>query len=202
MELHEAIRRRRDVRAEFTGGRVDRATLTRLLAAAHAAPSVGHSQPWDFHVIRDPARLAAFRDHVLDRRAEFAAVLPPGRRRVFDPIRIEGIVAAGTGVAVTYDPRRGGEHVLGRATIADTGPLSVALAIQNLWLAATAEGLGVGWVSFYEEGFLADFLGVAAPVRPLAWLCVGPVTHLADRPDLERAGWRRGLPLDEVVHWD
>ena len=90
--------------------------------------------------------------------------------------------------------------MLGRHAIADAGLYSVCLAIQNLWLAATAEDLGVGWVSFYREGFVAGLLGIPAPVRPVAWLCVGPVDGLASVPDLERAGWRRRRPLDAAVH--
>ncbi|WP_448852838.1 5,6-dimethylbenzimidazole synthase [Corynebacterium sp. 335C] len=202
MELYEAIGRRRDVRREFSGEVLDDDRLMRILAAGHSAPSVGLSQPWDFHVVRRPERLRAFADHVAGCREDFARSLPPERREVFDPIRIEGIVEAGTGVVVTYDPSRGGPHVLGRATVADTGLMSVALAIQNKWLAATAEGAGIGWVSFYREEFLADFIGAEAPVRPVAWLCLGPVTHLAEVRDLEAFGWRRGLPLGDVVHFD
>nr|WP_120491902.1 5,6-dimethylbenzimidazole synthase [Corynebacterium lactis] len=200
--VYDTIFRRRDVRREFSGEVVDRKRLMRVLAAAHAAPSVGLSQPWDFHVIQDPERLAAFSEHVGKRREEFAAKLQGERRETFNPIQIEGIVDSGTGVVVTYDPTRGGKNILGRDTIDDTGLMSVALAIQNMWLAATAEGLGMGWVSFYHEDFLADFVGVQAPVRPVAWLCLGPVTELAKERDLERFGWRKGLPLEQVVHFD
>lgn len=202
MELYEAIGRRRDVRREFSGEVIDDDALMRILAAGHAAPSVGLSQPWDFHVVRRPERLREFAGHVAECRDRFADSLPDDRREVFNPIRIEGIVESGTGVVVTYDPCRGGPHILGRHTIDDTGLMSVALAIENMWLAASAEGAGIGWVSFYEEQFLADFVGVVKPVRPVAWLCLGPVTHLAEVRDLEAFGWRRGLALDEVVHWD
>jgi len=101
---------------------------------------------------------------------------------------------------VTYDPQRGGPAVLGRHAIADAGLYSVCLAIQNLWLAATAEGLGVGWVSFYREDFLRELLHIPAAVRPVAWLCLGPVTRLETVPDLERHGWRRRTPLHELIH--
>lgn len=201
LAVYHTLFRRRDVRREFAGEVADRERLMRVLAAAHAAPSVGLSQPWDFHIIQSPDRLQQFADHVAGRRAEFAAKLEGERRETFNPIQIEGIVDSGTGIVVTYDPTRGGKNILGRDTVDDTGLMSVALAIQNLWLAATAEGLGVGWVSFYHEDFLADFVGVEAPVRPVAWLCIGPVTHLAAERDLEKFGWRRGLALDEVVHW-
>ena len=103
---------------------------------------------------------------------------------------------------VTYDRDRGAPNVLGRHAIADTGLYSTCLAIENLWLAATAEGLGVGWVSFYREAFLQELLGIPERVRPVAWLCVGPVSHLEDVPDLERHGWQARRPLESVWHSD
>ena len=200
METYEAIFRRRDVRAEYTGQPLDDAVLHRILEAGHAAPSVGNSQPWDFVIVRDPARRAEFADHVAGRRAAFANSLPADRKDVFNPIKIEGIRESGTGIVVTYDPQRGGPNILGRHTIDETGLLSVGLAIQNMWLAATAEGIGMGWVSFYEEDFLAKFVGCAGACRPVAWLCIGPVTHLEEVPDLVRFGWNKGRPLEEAVH--
>ena len=200
--LYDIIRMRRDVRAEFSGDRLPEDVLMRVLRAAHHAPSVGNTQPWDFVVVQDEQRLSQFAEHVASCRQAFADSLPEDRKSTFDPIKVEGIVESGTGIVVTYDPERGGKHILGRHTIDESGLFSAVLAIQNLWLAATAEGLGVGWVSFYEEDFLADFTGVDTPVRPIAWLCVGPVTRLQEVPDLERFGWRRGRPLEEAVHRD
>lgn len=200
MELYEAIRTRRDVRAEFTGAIVEDAVLRRVLDAAHRAPSVGNSQPWDFVVVRNPATLARFADHVAGSRASFAASLPPDRAAAFQPIKIEGIRESGTAIVVTYDHDRGGPHVLGRQTVVETGVYSAVLAIQNLWLAAVSEGLGVGWVSFYDERFLADLIAAPAGIRPIAWLCIGPVAEFQQVPDLERFGWRAGRPLDDAVH--
>jgi len=200
MELYDAIARRRDTRAEFTGEPVAPELLERVLRAAHAAPSVGMSQPWDFVLVRSPATLAAFRDHVLAEREVFAGSLAGERSETFRPIRIEGICDSGLGVVVGYDPTRGGQHVLGRHAIADAGLYSVCLAIQNLWLAATAEGLGVGWVSFFREEFLRDLVGLPAHVRPVAWLCLGHVAGVPEVPDLERFGWRARAPLADVVH--
>jgi 5,6-dimethylbenzimidazole synthase len=198
--FYEVIERRRDVRAEFTGERLDDKVLTRVLGAAHRAPSVGMSQPWDFVVIESLETRQAFRDHVMTERDEFNASLPAERRDTFTTIKIEGICESSVGVVVTYDRMRGGKDVLGRHTIADTGLYSTCLAIQNLWLAATAEDLGMGWVSFYREDFLQELLGIPEHIRPIAWLCVGPVTHLETVPDLERHGWRSRRPLDEAVH--
>lgn len=200
MDLYDAINTRRDTRAEFTGGPVPYAVLDRVLSAAHAAPSVGLSQPWDFVVVRDDATRERFRDHVLAERQIFESSLPTDRADTFRRIKVEGICEATLGVVVGYDPTRGGTHVLGRHAIDDAGLYSVCCAIQNLWLAATAEGLGLGWVSLYREEFLRDLVGLPAQVRPVAWLCLGPVSVLPDVPDLERHGWRHRSPLAGAVH--
>jgi 5,6-dimethylbenzimidazole synthase len=200
--LYDVIARRRDVRAEFTGEPVPDEVLLRVLDAAHRAPSVGMSQPWDFVLVRDPATRRTFRDHVATERDSFAASLPPERRATFDRIKVEGICESSLGIVVTHSQTRGGPHVLGRHAIADAGLYSTVLAIQNLWLAATAEGLGLGWVSFYREPFLRELLGIPADVRPIAWLCVGTVSHLETVPDLERHGWRSRRPLADAVHHD
>lgn len=198
--LYDVIARRRDVRAEFTGEPVDPAVLHRVLDAAHRAPSVGMSQPWDFVLVSSPTTRERFHAHVAQERMRFADELPAERRATFDRIKVEGVRESSLGIVVTHDQGRGGAHVLGRRTIADTGLYSTVLAIQNLWLAATAEGLGVGWVSFYREEFLRDLVGLPAGVRPVAWLCVGHVSHLASTPDLERHGWRSRRPLAAAVH--
>jgi 5,6-dimethylbenzimidazole synthase len=200
--LYEVLRRRRDVRGEFSGAPLDDAVLGRVLAAAHGAPSVGLSQPWDFVVVEDRRLREAFREHVHNERAVFAHSLEEGARGRFAGIKIEGILEASCGVVVTYDPERGAPAVLGRHAIADAGLYSVCLAIENLWLAATAEGWGVGWVSFYREAFLADLVGLPVRLRPVAWLCLGPVRSLATVPDLERHGWRARRPLRDALHRD
>jgi len=198
--LYALIERRRDVRAEFSDEPLAPDVLERILAAAHAAPSVGNSQPWDFVLVEDVETRTAFQQHVADERAVFAASLPPERRETFERIKVEGVLESALGIVVTYDRDRGGPQVLGRHAIDDAGLFSACLAIQNLWLAATAEGIGVGWVSFYRKEFLADLLGIPAPVDPIAWLCVGPVTALQEVPDLERHGWRHRRPLEQAIH--
>lgn len=200
--LYDVIGRRRDVRREFSGVPLDDETLHRVLRAAHAAPSVGNSQPWDFVLVRDRTTRERFRDHVAEEQAVFRDSLPPERRETFARIKVEGVCESALGVVVTYDATRGGPHVLGRHAIADAGLYSTCLAVQNLWLAATAEGLGVGWVSFYRPPFLRELLAIPEHVVPVAWLCLGPVTHLEDVPDLERHGWRSRRPLEAAVHHD
>jgi 5,6-dimethylbenzimidazole synthase len=200
--LYETILRRRDVRNEFTGAPVAPEILNRLLHAAHAAPSVGLTQPWDFVIIRSDATRRRFREHVVAERAAFAATLSADRADTFARIKIEGILESSVGIVVTYDSRRGAPHVLGRHAIADTGLFSTCLAIENLWLAATAEDYGVGWVSFYREEFLRELLGIPEQVRPVAWLCVGPISHLQTVPDLERLHWGARRGLDDATHFD
>jgi 5,6-dimethylbenzimidazole synthase len=198
--LYETMFHRRDTRAEFTGEPIPAEVLNRVLGAAHAAPSVGLSQPWDFILVTDPNTQRAFRDHVYAQREVFTSQLDTRQASTFAKIKIEGILEAGLGIVVSYDASRGAPAVLGRHAIADAGLYSVCLAIQNLWLAATAEGLGVGWVSFYREEFLRELVGLPVTLRPIAWLCIGPVQDLPAVPDLERHGWRNRLPLADVVH--
>ena len=198
--FYDVLLRRRDIRAEFTGEPIPENVLTRVLEAAHAAPSVGLSQPWDFVLVSDRDTRTAFREHVLAEREVFARSLSAERNETFGKIKIEGILESSLGIVVTYDPARGAPDVLGRHAIADAGLYSVCLAIQNLWLAATAEGLGVGWVSFYREEFLQELLDIPAGIRPVAWLCTGPVSGLHETPDLERFGWRNRRPLTAATH--
>jgi 5,6-dimethylbenzimidazole synthase len=201
-DLYDVIDRRRDVRSQFTGAPVADDQLLRILAAAHAAPSVGLTQPWDFVVVADTDLRSRFRDHVQAEREVFRASLRPDRAKVFERIKIEGILDATLGIVVTHNPDRGAPAVLGRHSINNAGLYSTCLAIENLWLAATAEGLGVGWVSFYREPFLRELLDIPESVLPVAWLCVGPVTHLEAVPDLERHGWRVRRPLADAIHRD
>jgi len=198
--LYDTIHRRRDVRGQFTGEAVEPEALRRVLGAAHAAPSVGLSQPWDFILVDDQATKTAFWGHVEEQRRVFAESLDAARSSRFAAIKIDGVRESTLSIVVSYDPDRGAPGVLGRHSIADAGLYSVCLAIENLWLAATAEGWGVGWVSFYQEPYLGELLAMPPTLRPVAWLCVGPVSALATVPDLEAQGWRRRRPVAEVVH--
>jgi 5,6-dimethylbenzimidazole synthase len=200
--LYETIHRRRDVRGQFTGRPISPPVLERVLEASHAAPSVGLSQPWDFVLVESLDVRKAFFEHVQAERAEFEATLEPERAALFKNIKVDGVLESTLSAVVTYDQGRGQPGVLGRHAIDDAGLYSTCLAIENLWLAAVAEGLGVGWVSFYREDFVIRLLRIPEPVRPVAWLCLGPVTHLERAPDLERQGWTRRRPLADVVHRD
>ena len=196
--LAAVIDGRRDVR-RFRPDPVDDALLERVLDAAHRAPSVGLSQPWRFVVVRSTETRARVRALAERERARQAPRFGP-RARAFLDQKVEGVLEAPVGLCVCCVPPPAGTEVLGRATIPATDIYSTACAIQNLWLTARAEGLGVGWVSFYRPDELRAVLGIPAAVEPVAWLCVGWPDERPVRPGLERAGWARRRPLADVVH--
>ena len=200
--VHRVIAERRDVRRGFLPDPVDDEVLTRVLQSAHLAPSVGFSQPWDFLVIRELARRERVADLAAAQREAFAQSLPAARARMFAPVKIEAILQTPLNIVVTCDPTRGGRHVIGRHTDARTSWFSSALAVQNLWLAARAEGLGVGWVSFFDERELAAELGLPGHIEVVAYLCVGHVDQFLPAPELALAGWARRRPLSFAVHED
>jgi nicotinate-nucleotide--dimethylbenzimidazole phosphoribosyltransferase len=198
--LAEVIAGRRDVR-RFRPDPVDDAVLERLLAAAHRAPSVGLSQPWRFVVVRSADTRAQVRALAERERARQAHRFGE-RGRAFLDQKVEGILEAPIGIAVCCVPPVPGTEVLGRGTIPETDLHSTACAIQNLWLTARAEGVGVGWVSFYRPDDLRAVLGIPAEVDPVAWLCVGWPDERPTRPGLERAGWAVRRPLADVTYAD
>ena len=191
---------RRDIRNGFLPDPVDDEALTRVLAAAHQAPSVGLSQPWDFLVLRDPAVRERLRRLAQAQRDAFAASLPAPRALAFSRLKVEAIMESPLNIVVTCDPARGGRHVLGRHAQPQAAEYSAACATQNLWLAARAEGLGVGWVSFFDERELAAELGLPPHLRVVAYLCVGHVSEFPPAPELVLSGWARQRPLAWAVH--
>jgi nicotinate-nucleotide--dimethylbenzimidazole phosphoribosyltransferase len=201
--FYEVVYGRRDVRSGFLPDvPVDDAALHRVLAAAHAAPSVGFSQPWDFLVLRDRAVRERVHAHVTAAREAYAASLPAARAAAFREVKVEAILDTPLNIAITCDPTRGGRHTLGRHTQPRTAPYSVVGAVQNMWLAARAEDLGVGWVSFGDERELAALLGLPRHLELVAYLCVGHVERFPAEPELATAGWARRRPLRWAVHHD
>jgi nicotinate-nucleotide--dimethylbenzimidazole phosphoribosyltransferase len=198
--VYRVIEERRDVRRDFLPDPIPPDVLERVLAAAHRAPSVGFSQPWDFIVIADPDRRARIKALAERAREDFAAALPAARARAFDRLKTEAILQTPVNIVVTCDPTRGGRHTLGRHAQPQTAVYSSVLAVANLWLAARAEGLGVGWVSFFSERELAAELGLPPHLEVVAYLCVGYVSSFAPEPELELAGWARRRPLGWAVH--
>jgi nicotinate-nucleotide--dimethylbenzimidazole phosphoribosyltransferase len=198
--VYRVIEERRDVRRGFLPDPVPPDVLGRVLAAAHRAPSVGFSQPWDFVVVTDRCRRERIKALAERSRDSYAAALPGGRVPAFDRLKTEAILETPVNIAVTCDPTRGGRHTLGRQSQPQTASYSSVLAVANLWLAARAEGLGVGWVSFFEEADLAAELGMPAHLEVVAYLCLGYVSEFAPEPELETAGWARRRPLRWAVH--
>jgi nicotinate-nucleotide--dimethylbenzimidazole phosphoribosyltransferase len=193
-----AIAERRDIR-RFRPDPLPDELIRRLLEAAHRAPSVGLMQPWRFIVIRDEQTKAAMQA-LAQRERLVQADHFDARTRQFLDLKIEGIRDAPISVCVGCDRGNPEDEVLGRHTIRDTDLYSTCLAIENLWLAARAEGVGVGWVSFYREHDLQTLLGLPARVAPVAWLCLGYPDERPTRPGLEAQGWLAQRSLDELVH--
>jgi nicotinate-nucleotide--dimethylbenzimidazole phosphoribosyltransferase len=195
--VHRVIAERRDIR-RFRPDPVPEEVLSRLLEAAHRAPSVGLMQPWRMIVVESVETRAAVRQLAQRERLRQAERFDERAAHFLDQ-KIEGIVEAPMGICFCCDHGDADEEILGRGTIPETDVYSTACAVQNLWLAARAEGLGIGWVSFYRPDDLRAVLGIPARVDPIAYLCVGWPDERPLRPGLESAGWAERLPLDAVV---
>ena len=200
--VYQTIFSRRDVRGQFMSDPIPDAVLSRLLTAAHFAPSVGFMQPWSFVLVRDLAVKRRVYDAFLHANAEAALLFEDERRDRYQRLKLEGILAAPRNLCVTCDRDRAGPVVLGRTHSKAMDLYSTVCAVQNLWLAAPAEGIGVGWVSIFRKAALRKILGLPLRIIPVAYLCLGYVSHFRDCPDLEAAGWRERLPLEQLVFLD
>jgi nicotinate-nucleotide--dimethylbenzimidazole phosphoribosyltransferase len=195
--VHRVIAERRDIR-RFRPDDVPADVLERVLQAAHSAPSVGLMQPWRLIVVRELDTRIAIRRLAQRERLRQAGRFDERARQFLDQ-KIEGVVEAPLGICVCCDHGDPETEVLGRGTIPQTDTYSTACAVENLWLAARAEGLGVGWVSFYRPGDLRELLGIPARADPIAYLCLGWPDERPSRPGLESAGWSARMPLHDVV---
>lgn len=197
--LYRAIALRRDVRAEFLPDPVDDDVLERVLGAAHQAPSVGLSQPWRFIVIRKNETRQMVHDAFVRANADAAATYDAQTADAYRALRLAGILDAPVNICVTSDddPDRG--RGLGRQTVPETARYSTVCAIQNLWLAARVEGLGVGWVSILEPAPLRAVLAIPERIAIVAYLCLGHVAAFAPVADLERDKWESRVTLAEVI---
>lgn len=200
--VYRCIHTRRDVRGQFLPDPIADEVLVRLLRAAHAAPSVGFMQPWDFIVVRDRAVREKVHAAFTKATAEAAAMFPDERRAAYQRLKLEGILDSPVNVCVTCDRARTGKVVLGRTHQPEMDLFSAVCAVQNLWLAARAENIGVGWVSIAHYDDLRAALGIPADIQPIAYLCLGKVSHFYEKPELESAGWLPRLPLDQVTWVD
>ena len=203
--VYQAIRERRDVRSGFLPEPLTDDVLLRLLGAAHNAPSVGLMQPWRFIVIRSQRVRAAVHD-IFSQAQRLAAGSYEGERgELYRGLKLEGILEAPQNLCIACDPVSERGHRLGRQSMPETAIYSAVCAVQNLWLAARAEGIGVGWVSILDAEALKSLLGIPPHMVMVAYLCLGYVDGFEARPELERVGWEQRVPLAEVVrleHYD
>jgi 5,6-dimethylbenzimidazole synthase len=200
--FYKAVFSRRDVRSHFTSDSIDEKILSKILNAAHHAPSVGFSQPWNFILIKDIETRRRVKESFDKERIRSSNLVEDPKRSKYLSLRLQGIMDSAVNVCVTYDPSKFGPFVIGRSSIPETGIYSVCCAIQNLWLAARAEGIGVGWVSILSNDDLKKVLDIPEYVVPVAYLCLGQVSNFAEKPDLESAGWLPRLGLKDVVFYE
>lgn len=200
--VYRAILTRRDVRGQFLPDPVPDKILSRILIAAHHAPSVGYMQPWSFMIVRDAGVRQNVHDLFCKANSQAAAMFEQAKQDKYRSLKLEGIMEAPINLCITCDRQRAGPVVIGRTHIPTMDLYSSVCAVQNLWLAARAEGLGVGWVSILNQGELQEVLGIPEHIVPVAYLCLGFVSGFHDKPELEKAGWRARLPLDELIHFD
>jgi nicotinate-nucleotide--dimethylbenzimidazole phosphoribosyltransferase len=198
--VHDVIALRRDIRHFRADRDVDPEILERILEAAHRAPSVGLSQPWGFVVVRDRHVRERIRRSFLACREAEAGRFPPERRDAYLAHKLEGILEAPLNLCVAVDLRDRDEAILGTTVQPEAVRASACCAVENLWLAARAEGIGVGWVSIVEPSVLRAELALPAGVEPVAYLCVGHPIAFRERPMLEETRWRTRRPLSDVVH--
>ena len=200
--FYKAIYSRRDVRSHFTSRPIEDEALSKILHAAHHAPSVGFSQPWNFILIKDIETKKKIKASFEEEKNRSSQLVEEPKRSKYLSFKLEGILESPVNLCVTYDPSKFGPFVIGRSSIPEAGLYSVCCAIQNLWLAARTEGIGLGWVSILSNETLKENLELPEHVVPVAYLCLGYVDDFAEKPDLETAGWLPRLDLKDVVYFE
>jgi len=200
--VYRLIRSRRDVR-QFAPDPIPPEMLLRILEAAHHAPSVGFMQPWNFVLITSPQlrmQIKVLFEEINEGEAH--RVSDQARQQLYRSLKLEGLLESPMNIAVTCDRRRGKPFVLGRAPVPDTDIYSTCLAIQNMWLAACAEGVGIGWVSILDYGKVERLLGLPQGVQLIAYLCIGFPREFRVRPMLEEVGWRSRMQVEGLIYQD
>lgn len=199
-DIYKIIHERRDVRDEFLPTPLEEDVIMRLLDAAHNAPSVGFQQPWNFLLIREQKRKQQVKEIFARAQAEEAEIFNDERRKLYNRLKLQGILNAPLNLVVTCDRRRDGQTGLGRFHNPQMSAYSCVCAVENLWLAARAENIGVGWVSIYHEDALRKLLKIPQHIEIIAYLCIGYVSHFYDSPELEQKGWRNRVPLESLIY--
>jgi 5,6-dimethylbenzimidazole synthase len=200
--VYRAIYERRDIRSHFLPDPIPPAVLGRVLDAAHHSPSVGFMQPWDFVIIEDVAVRQAVHACFLEANRRAAELYSGERRALYGSLKLEGIREAPLNLCITCDRSREKGAGVGRQTDPATDLYSTVCAVQNLWLAARAESLGVGWVSILDFDRLRSILAIPPHVAPVAYLCIGYVSEFPAAPELETAGWETRETLERLIHFD
>jgi 5,6-dimethylbenzimidazole synthase len=202
--FYSVIYSRRDVRKRFSNKNIDDKTIHSILKAAHHAPSVGFSQPWNFVLIKDMDTRTKIKESFLKERLKSIDFLKEDKEKQekYSNLKLEGILESDLNICVTYDHNRFGPFVIGRMTIEEAGIYSVCCAIQNLWLAARVEDIGVGWVSILNNSDLSYILNLPPNIKPIAYLCLGYVDKFNGIPDLEESKWLKRLDLRDVVFFE
>ena len=200
--FYKAIYSRRDVRSHFISKPIKDEILSKILQAAHHAPSVGFSQPWNFILIKDNKTKQKIKDSFEKEKKKASQLIDEPKKSKYLSFKLEGILESPINLCVTYDPTKFGPFVIGRSSIPEAGLYSVCCAIQNLWLSARVEGIGLGWVSILSNDILKKVLNIPEHVIPVAYLCLGYVNDFADKPDLQTAGWLPRLELKDVVYFE
>ncbi len=200
--LYQTIFSRRDVRGQFTPDPVPEDVLSRILMAAHYAPSVGFMQPWSFVIVRSDDTKQKVHNLFSEAHDEAAQMFEGQQRETYRNLKLEGILESPINICITCDRDRAGPVVIGRTHIKAMDVYSSVCAVQNLWLAARAEGLGLGWVSILDQKRLKQVLQIPKRVIPVAYVCLGYVSEFFDKPELQSAGWRPRLPLSDLVNFE
>lgn len=200
--LYRTIFNRRDVRGQFKPDPIPDEVLSRVLYAAHHAPSVGFMQPWNFVVVRSDEVKQRVHSAFTEAHREAAEMFEEEKRETYKALKLEGILESPINICITCDRERTGPAVIGRTHIKTMDLYSSVCAVQNFWLAARAEGLGVGWVSIIKQQALKEALDIPQNIVPIAYLCVGYVSHFYKKPELETAQWLPRLPLQDLVFFD
>ena len=200
--FYKAIYSRRDVRSHFISKPIEDNILSKILHAAHHAPSVGFSQPWNFILIKDTETKKKIKESFEEEKNRSSNLVEEPKRSKYLSFKLEGILESSVNLCVTYDPTKFGPFIIGRSSIPEAGLYSVCCAIQNLWLSARTEGVGLGWVSILSNEILKETLALPNHVVPIAYLCLGYVDEFAEKPDLETAGWLPRLDLKDVVYFE
>lgn len=201
-DFYQVLYGRRDVRGQFLPDEISDEVLTNILHAAHHAPSVGLSQPWNFILIRDNEQRKRIYDAFVEANDEAAQMFEGGRRSHYQSLKLQGILDTPLNVCITCDRERGGPVVLGKTHQAEMDLYSTVCAVQNFWLAARAENVGVGWVSIIQKEKLSELLELPENIVPVAYLCVGYVSEFLKKPELELAQWEKRLQLEELIYAD